>query len=107
LLKKHEHNIPIEVVERELINIGASLDDVYLHLVELMKNGEIGLIFEVRCPRCDDVLGTYCNVKEIPNNIYCYHCGYVFRKKKDLQFALRIIVADKKFFRRARSQMCP
>jgi len=106
LLREYKHIVPIEVIERELVKEGASLDTVYSSLIKLEKDGKIGLIFEVRCPQCDNVLGTYCSIKEIPDILNCYHCSYKFRKRLDLRYALRIIIADQKFFRRARSQLC-
>ena len=101
-----KNGILVDVIERDIISDNISYDDFYSVLIDLFKNGEIGFIFEIRCPNCGDVLGSFCSIKDIPEKIQCYTCNRLFIKSLDLEDALRVYVYDKKFFRKYRKRMC-
>ena len=106
VVQDNGNSVLIEVIEREALKRKFDLDSLYIAIAELVKRGELSLVFEIRCPRCNEVLDTYCSINEIPNSLKCYSCGRVFDKKEDLRESLRVYVYNMKFFRETRRTVC-
>lgn len=74
-----------------------SIRDAEDFLIPILQENEVEGSLEVRCPNCEADQGTFKRYHEIPSEIECEHCGFVFPRSEDY---LNILLEVKgKFFR--------
>lgn len=94
-LKQYDGEVLLEVLERLVLQNNLPLSYLYDTLMSLVNEEKIMLCFEARCPMCNEVLGMYSSINEIPEQLSCLHCGRKFVKSWDLRYSLRIIVKER------------
>lgn len=54
------------------------IEAIFRRLLDLVEDGKLEIIFEIRCPECDVRVSEHSDRKELPTEEYCFECGLIF-----------------------------
>lgn len=70
---KHLKSFYTTAITNTIPNV--TLKDVYLKCEEYRKQGRLTTAYELRCPECAEIIGTYDSIINTSENNICTKCG--------------------------------